>query len=96
MVTEYKLYDASDKILGRFCSQIAKKAMLGEYIVIINAKDAIISGSKGEIHKVIKQMLPRKKLRGKQIFKLCESLFSLGCHQLPKKMFRSCKRKNCF
>ncbi len=96
MVTEYKLYDASDKILGRFCSQIAKKALLGEYIVIINAKDAIISGSKGEIHKqflsklgistatnprrgpfherrpdtfmrrVIKQMLPRKKLRGKQ------------------------------
>ncbi len=93
---EYMLYDAKDKILGRFCSQIAKKALLGEKLVIINAKDAIISGTKSNIHenflaklnistatnptrgpfwkrrpdtfmrRVIKQMLPRKKLRGKQ------------------------------
>ncbi len=93
---EYQLMDAKDKILGRFCSQIAKKALLGEYIVIINSKDAIISGSKrnieekylarlnirtatnprrGPFHmrrpdtlmkKVIRQMLPRKKLRGKE------------------------------
>ena len=99
MVIEYKLYDATDKILGRFCSQIAKKALLGEYIIIINAKDAIISGKKGDIHerhlaklkiatatnptrgpfherrpdtfmrRVIKQMLPRKKLRGKEALK---------------------------
>lgn len=48
---EYHLYDAKDKILGRFCSQIAKKALLGELIVIINAKDAIISGNKSQIHK---------------------------------------------
>ena len=93
---EYMLYDAKDKILGRFCSQIAKKALLGEKLVIINAKDAIISGTKSNIHenflaklnistatnptrgpfwkrrpdtfmrRVIKQMLPRKKLRGKE------------------------------
>ena len=99
MVIEYKLYDATDKILGRFCSQIAKKALLGEYIVIINAKDAIISGNKRNIHenylarlkistatnprkgpfherrpdnfmrRVIKQMLPRKKIRGKDALK---------------------------
>ena len=99
MVIEYKLYDASNKILGRFCSQIAKKALLGEYIIIVNAKDAIISGTKRDIHerhlaklnistatnprrgpfherrpdtfmrRVIKQMLPRKKLRGKEALK---------------------------
>jgi len=46
MVIEYQLYDASDRILGRFCSHIAKKALLGEHIVIVNAKDAIISGTK--------------------------------------------------
>lgn len=99
MLIEYQLYDASNKILGRFCSQIAKKALLGEYIVIINAKDAIISGTKRDIHdnylaklnistatnprrgpfherrpdtfmrRVIKQMLPRKKLRGKEALK---------------------------
>ncbi|UCC18185.1 MAG: 50S ribosomal protein L13 [Promethearchaeota archaeon] len=99
MVIEYQLYDATNKILGRFCSQIAKKALLGEYIVIINAKKAIISGTKRDIHekylakleistatnprrgpfherrpdtfmrRVIKQMLPRKKLRGKEAIK---------------------------
>ncbi len=99
MLIEYQLYDATDKILGRFCSLIAKKALLGEYIVIINAKNAIISGKKEDIHekylakleistatnprrgpfherrpdnfmrRVIKQMLPRKKLRGKEAIK---------------------------
>ncbi len=99
MVIEYQLYDATDKILGRFCSQIAKRAILGEYIVIINAKNAIISGTKRDIHekylarlnistatnprrgpfhnrrpdtfmrRVVKQMLPRKKLRGKEAIK---------------------------
>jgi large subunit ribosomal protein L13 len=47
---EYILIDAKNKILGRFCSQVAKKALLGERIVIINAKDAIISGTKRDIH----------------------------------------------
>ena len=47
---EYLLMDARNKILGRFCSQVAKKALLGEKIVIINAKEAIISGSKRDIH----------------------------------------------
>lgn len=49
MVIEYQLLDAKDKILGRFCSQVAKRALLGEYIVIINAKDAIVSGNKNDI-----------------------------------------------
>ncbi|MFX0035638.1 MAG: 50S ribosomal protein L13 [Candidatus Hermodarchaeota archaeon] len=99
MVIEYQLIDATDKILGRLCSQIAKKALLGDYIVVINAKDAIISGTKKNIHdhylaklsistatnprrgpfherrpdtfmrRVIKQMLPRKKIRGKEALK---------------------------
>jgi len=47
---ECQLLDARNKILGRFCSQVAKKALLGEQIVIINAKDAIISGTKSNIH----------------------------------------------
>jgi len=47
---EYLLIDAKNKILGRFCSQVAKKALLGEKIVIINAKGAIISGTKRNIH----------------------------------------------
>lgn len=47
---EYLLLDAREKILGRFCSQVAKRALLGERIVIINAKEAIISGVKRNIH----------------------------------------------
>lgn len=96
---EYLLLDAKDKILGRFCSQVAKKVLLGEKVVIINAKYAIISGTKNNIHekylsklnistatnprrgpfwprrpdtfmrKVIKKMLPRKKIRGKDAIK---------------------------
>jgi large subunit ribosomal protein L13 len=96
---DYLLLDAKDKILGRFCSQVAKKALLGEKVVIINAKDAIISGTKRNIHEkylnklkistatnpkkgpfwprrpdmfmrnVIKKMLPRKKIRGKDAIK---------------------------
>lgn len=96
---EHQVYDATNKILGRFCSQIAKKALLGERIVIINAKNAIISGAKSNIHekylerlnvrnstnprrgpfwprrpdtlmrRIIRKMLPRKKLRGKEALK---------------------------
>ncbi|MBD3195490.1 MAG: 50S ribosomal protein L13 [Candidatus Lokiarchaeota archaeon] len=96
---EYLLYDATNKILGRFCSQVAKKALLGYKIVVINAKDVIISGNKRQIHekylarlnistatnpkrgpfhnrrpdtflkRVIKQMLPTKKIRGKEAIK---------------------------
>ena len=47
---EYHLLDATNKILGRLCSQIAKLALLGHNLVIINAKDAIISGTKDNIH----------------------------------------------
>ena len=47
---EYQLLDATDQIVGRFCSQVAKRVLLGERIVIINAKDAIISGNKKNIH----------------------------------------------
>ncbi len=47
---EYQLLDATDQIVGRFCSQVAKRVLLGESIVIINAKDAIISGNKKNIH----------------------------------------------
>lgn len=96
---EYLLLDATDKILGRFCSQVAKKALLGERVVVINAKHAIISGTKKNIHEkylnklnistatnptrgpfwprkpdnfmrnIIKKMLPRKKIRGKEAIK---------------------------
>jgi len=48
---EYKVIDVKDKILGRACTQIAKKALLGESIVVINAKGCVISGKKDQIQK---------------------------------------------
>lgn len=46
---EWKILDAADMIMGRMCSQVAKLALLGEHIVIINAKDAVISGRRNQI-----------------------------------------------
>ena len=96
---EWKKIDATDKILGRLASQVAKRLLLGENIIIINAQNAIISGAKDNIHekflarlnvhtatnpkrgpfwdrrpdtlmrRVIRKMLPRKKLRGKLALK---------------------------
>lgn len=45
----WKVVDATDMILGRMCSQIAKLALLGEHIVITNAKNAVISGRRNQI-----------------------------------------------
>ncbi len=41
--------DASDTVLGRLASIVAKKLLLGEEIVIINAEKAIVTGSKEHV-----------------------------------------------
>lgn len=45
----WKIVDARDQIMGRMCSQVAKRALLGERIVIINAQNAVVSGSHNNI-----------------------------------------------
>ncbi|MHA2001195.1 MAG: 50S ribosomal protein L13, partial [Promethearchaeota archaeon] len=45
----WKLVDASEQIMGRMCSQIAKYILLGEHVVIINAKDCVISGRRNMV-----------------------------------------------
>jgi len=47
--SEWKLIDASNMVLGRLCSVAAKKALMGQKIVITNSKDAVISGRKNSI-----------------------------------------------
>ncbi len=44
-----KVYDATDLVLGRLSSQVAKEALLGEEIVIVNCEHAIVTGSKNTI-----------------------------------------------
>jgi len=41
----FKLVDAKGKIMGRLCSFLARHAQQGDNIVIINAKDAVVTGS---------------------------------------------------
>lgn len=44
--SEYEVFDAKDKILGRLASIVAKRLMQGKKIAIINAEQSIISGDK--------------------------------------------------
>jgi len=38
--------DATDKIVGRFASYVAKQALLGKEVVVVNCEKAILSGAK--------------------------------------------------
>ncbi len=53
------IINAEDLIAGRLCSLVAKKALLGEEIIIINSEKAIISGKKDDILKNFKQKVYR-------------------------------------
>ena len=48
------IYDATDAILGRFASRIAKELLLGEKIAVLNAEEIVISGKKSSIIKEYK------------------------------------------
>ncbi|MBD3405769.1 MAG: 50S ribosomal protein L13 [Candidatus Lokiarchaeota archaeon] len=41
-----KIYDASEMVVGRLASKVAKAALLGERVVIVNAEKAIITGDR--------------------------------------------------
>jgi len=45
------ILDATDLIVGRFCSVVAKKALLGEDISIVNSEKAVISGRRSMVLK---------------------------------------------
>ena len=60
MPTEFILIDGKDKIMGRLASQVAKLALLGKHVVVINAKDIVVSGSKKNIFATYVQMKNRK------------------------------------
>jgi len=43
------ILDATDLIVGRFATVVAKKAMLGEKIDIVNCEKAVMTGNKKEL-----------------------------------------------
>ena len=43
--------DASDTILGRLASYVAKRALEGEEVIIVNCEKCIVSGNRENIFK---------------------------------------------
>lgn len=57
METNETVIDASGLILGRLASVVAKRLLSGEKITIVNAEDAVISGSRKMVLKEMKAFL---------------------------------------
>lgn len=38
------VFDAQDAVVGRLCTQVAKKALAGEEVAVVNAEKAFLSG----------------------------------------------------
>lgn len=51
--------DATDAILGRLCSIIAKRALKGEKIDVVNSEKAVVSGNRGPTIAYYKQKQSR-------------------------------------
>jgi len=54
--------DASNLILGRMASQVAKKALEGNYVVVVNAEKAVIAGQRKRILERVKTRLRTRTL----------------------------------
>ncbi len=57
-----KVIDASDMIMGRLSSEVAKMLISGEKVVIVNAEKTIVSGRKEDIFAKFKQRVDRADL----------------------------------
>ena len=62
-----KVFDAEDMVVGRLGSKVAKAALLGDRVVIVNAEKAIITGDRRTVieafkekHKIRTSYNPRK------------------------------------
>lgn len=53
------ILDATDLIIGRFATVVAKKAILGEEIVIVNAEKSIMTGKEDVVIAKFKQSIGR-------------------------------------
>lgn len=50
-----RIIDATDLIIGRLATRVAKSLLLGEEIVIVNSEKAIITGPKEKVFEKFKQ-----------------------------------------
>lgn len=70
------IYDATDKILGRLASIIAKKLLGGEEIVVVNCEKAILAGDpKYKIKKYLEKRRIGDPLKGPFISRYPDEIF---------------------
>jgi large subunit ribosomal protein L13 len=50
-----KVYDADNMVIGRLASKVAKAALLGDRIVIVNAEKAVITGDRRTVIEAYKE-----------------------------------------
>ncbi len=62
MINEPIVIDASNLILGRMASHVAKKALEGNYIVVVHAEKAVIAGRRKRILERVKTRLRTRTL----------------------------------
>ena len=60
--TSRAVIDASDLILGRLASNVAKRILAGEEVIVVNAENVIISGNKRYIVETYKKHLETRTL----------------------------------
>ena len=85
--------DARDCILGRVASEVAQRAMAGEKIAIINAEDAVITGSDDDIMSVYRKRLDVGSDRGPYYPKRPDRIFKRAVRgMLPYKKPRERSR----
>ncbi len=64
METQQIIIDATDSVLGRLASFIAKEALLGKKVVIVNSEKAVINGNKDDIIEDYKRKRARGGIKG--------------------------------
>ena len=55
--TQTTIIDASNLILGRMASVVAKRLLQGENIIVVNAEKAVVSGKKKAVVRERKEFL---------------------------------------
>ncbi len=74
------IVDAEGLVLGRVCSFVAKQALLGENVIVINAEKAMLSGRK--------EMILQKELRWLEIQNIGSPLKGPNHEKRPDKYVR--------
>ena len=94
------IIDATDLIVGRLGTAVAKKALLGEEIIIVNSEKAIITGKKERVFADYKQRLDRGTFKGPFLPRRSDYLLKRSIRgMLPYKKPRGAeafKRIRCF